>query len=50
VLEQNAKPLHVVESLALRVGRQIAQALGHSVQAEFSQSIDRGVLQQRRSP
>ena len=50
VLEQNTEPLHVVESLAFRVGCQIAQALGHAVQAELAQSINRGMLQQRRSP
>jgi hypothetical protein len=35
VLEQDAKPLQMVESLAFRVGRQIAQALGHAFQAEL---------------
>ena len=50
VLEQDAEPFHVVESLAFGVGRQFAQALGHAVQTELAQSVDRGMLQQRRSP
>ena len=50
VLEQDAEPLHVVESPAFRVGSQITQALRHAVQAEFAQTVDRRVLQQRRSP
>jgi hypothetical protein len=50
VLEQDAEPLHMVESLAFRVGRQIAQTLGHALQAELAQPVDRGMLQQRHSP
>jgi hypothetical protein len=40
----------MVESLALRVGRQIAQAPGHALQAKLAQAVDRRMLQQRRSP
>jgi hypothetical protein len=50
VFEQDAEPFHVVESLAFRIGRQLAQALGHALQAEVAQSVDRWMLQQRRSP
>ena len=50
VLEQDAEPLHMVESTAFRVGHQIAQALGHALQAELAQSVDGWMLQQRCSP
>ena len=50
VLEQDAEPLHMVESIAFRVGRQVAQALGHALQAELAQAVDRRMLQQSRSP
>lgn len=44
VLEQNAKPFHMVESFAFRIGCEIAQALGHAVEAELAQPVDRGML------
>jgi hypothetical protein len=50
MLEQDAEPLHVIESLAFRIGRQLTQALGHALQAELAQSVDRWMLQQRCSP
>ena len=51
MLEQDAEPLHMVESTAFRVGHQIAQALGHAVQAELAQTVDRRMLRrERRSP
>jgi len=50
VLEQDAEPFHVVESFAFWVGRQITHALGHAIQAELAQPVDRRMLQQRHSP
>ena len=50
VLEQDAEPFHVVESLALGVGGQIAQALGHAVQAESRSRSIVGCCSNSRSP
>src|SRR5208337_3483395 len=49
-LKQDAEPLGMAEGRALRVIGDIPEALGHAVQAELGQQVERWMSEQSRSP
>lgn len=49
-LEQNAEPLRMAERGTLWVISHIPEALGHAVQAEVMQQVERGMREQSPSP
>ena len=49
-LEQNAQPFRMAEGGTLRVVRHVPEALGHAVQAELAQQVERWMIEQSRSP
>lgn len=49
-LEKNAEPFRMPERLALRIARQVVEALGHAVQPELAQPVKRWMSEQCQSP
>ena len=50
MFDQQAEPLGMVEGVALGVGGEVTEALGHAFEAEFVQAVECGVMQQGLSP
>ena len=50
LVDQQTQPFGVVKALALGVGRQIAEALGHALEAKLVQTVECRVVQQGLSP
>ena len=49
-LEQNAEPLRMAERGTLRIIGHVPKALGHAVQGEVMQQVERGMREQSWSP